>query len=329
MPNAADLAVGLLVMVGSAYLFTQSMEWVGGRLGLSHAATGGILAAIGTALPESIVPVVALIRGGPSAAHTAVGAILGAPFMLATLGFGVTAIVCLSSGRRRLRVEEREATSPLHTFAVAFVLLMLGAFAPAPVRYVDAAILVVLYLLHVRRSLAAPASGEESPPRPPGDRLRRGALAGLPPSYMGAAAAVLAVAGLAFASDLFVTGLEGLSAAVHLSALVLALLLVPLATELPELTAGTLWVLRGRDRLAFGNVTGAMAFQATVPALIGLCFTPWNPGGIGFLAAAITLTGALLALAAASRRGVDALVLAPAGIGLYALYLVAVLVGRS
>lgn len=329
MPDGADLGLGLLLMVGAAYLFTQSMEWVGGRLGLSHAATGGILAAVGTALPESIVPVVALVRGGPSAAHTAVGAILGAPFMLATLGFGVTGAVCLFSGRRWLGVEEKEATSPLYTFVIAFVLLMLGAFAPRPLRYADAAVLVVLYLLHVRRSLRSDGGVQPPPAPPPGDRLRRGALAVLPPGFVGVGAAVVAVAGLAVASELFVVGLEGLSTTVHLSALVLALLLVPVATELPELTAGTFWILRGRDRLAFGNVTGAMAFQATVPALIGLCFTPWNPGGVGFLAAAITLAAALLALAAASRRGVDAWVLAPVGIGMYALYLAAVVVGRS
>jgi cation:H+ antiporter len=80
--------------------------------------------------------------------------------------------------------------------------------------------------------------------------------------------------------------------------------------------------------LAFGNVTGAMAFQATVPAIIGLCFTPWALSKVGFLAAGITVVGALIGLALTRDRGVDARILAPAGLGLFAIYVVAVVAGR-
>ncbi|MGA9774371.1 MAG: hypothetical protein WBU92_00430 [Candidatus Dormiibacterota bacterium] len=323
MGDWAELGLGLVLMLAAAVLFTNSMEWLGSRLGLGHAATGGILAAIGTALPESVVPVVALLHGGPTASSTAVGAILGAPFMLATLGFGVTSVFCLAARRRRLAVPAAEARAPLYAFLVSYTLLMAGAFVPRPLRVADAFLLVALYGLYVYRSVRRSSGAAQSAPALLVSRAWSGRT-----SVLGAGQAILGVAGLAVASELFVLGLGGIAPALHVSAMVLALLLVPIATELPELTAGGLWVSRGRDALALGNVTGAMVFQATVPAVVGLCFTPWNPQGVGFLAAAVTVTGALIALAATSRRGVSAVLLAPAGLGLYAVYVVAVILGR-
>ncbi len=314
-------------MLLAAALFTNAVEWVAGEFGLGHALAGSVLAAIGTALPESIVPVVALIGGGPAAAQTATGAILGAPFMLATVGLGVTGLVCLLSGRSHLRVPGAPGRGVLYTFLLSYLLLMAGAFVPTPLRWVDAAALAGLYALFVRRRLR-----DDRPSGEVGERLLAARLPGMPKGgglLLGGVQLVVALVILSAASELFILALHGIAGAIRLSALVLALLLVPLATELPELVAGSLWVARGRDMLALGNVTGSMVFQATVPAMVGLCFTPWDPSGIGFLAAAVTITGALVALAATGERGVDARLLAGAGVGLYALYVVAVILGRS
>ncbi len=326
MGVAALFLAGLLLMLAAAALFTNAVEWVAGEFGLGHALAGTVLAAIGTALPESIVPVVALIGGGRAAAATATGAILGAPFMLATVGLGLTGVVCLISGRTHLLVPGPSSRAVLYAFLGSYLLLIAGAFVPTPVRWADAALLAGLYALFVRRSLRDDRTSGESGETLLAARLLHRPGGGL---ALGAAQLLVALVTLALASELFILALEGIAPVIRLSALVLALLLVPLATELPELVAGSLWVARGRDLLALGNVTGAMVFQATVPAIIGLCFTPWDPSGIGFLAAAVTISGALVALAATGKRGVDARVLAPAGLGLYALYVVAVILGRA
>jgi cation:H+ antiporter len=313
-------------MLAAAVLFTNAVEWGAGTLGLGHGVTGSILAAIGTALPESIVPVVALIGGGAGAAQTATGAILGAPFMLATIGLGVTGLVCLLSRRRYLQVAAGPSRMVMMTFLLSYLLLIAGAFAPPPVRWGDAALLAGLYALFVRRSLAANEPSDEEPPRlligrlPLAPRGRRDQLA------LGICQFVIALIGLAAASEVFLAALHGIAGVVRLSALVLALLLVPLATELPELVAGSLWVARGRDLLALGNVTGALVFQATVPAIIGLCFTPWRLSTLGFLAAGITVFGAMIGLAVTGARGVDARILTPACLALYVVYVAAVVV---
>ena len=82
------LAGALLVIVGGARLFTNGVEWIGKNLGLGEGAVGSVLAAIGTATPESMVPIIAILFGASHhSTEVGVGAILGAPFLLATLGF--------------------------------------------------------------------------------------------------------------------------------------------------------------------------------------------------------------------------------------------------
>src|SRR4029453_9682273 len=77
------------------------------------------------------------------------------------------------------------------------------------------------------------------------------------------------------ASQLFVTQLEWAGPALGLPAAVVALLLSPIATELPETMNAIIWVRQGKAELALANMSGSMMIQATVPTAIGLFFTPW------------------------------------------------------
>ncbi|MFN3740624.1 MAG: hypothetical protein ACK4TF_08140, partial [Thermodesulfovibrionales bacterium] len=91
------LLTGMVIILGGCELFANGVECLGDRFNLSHATAGSLLAAVGTALPETMIPVIALIAG--KAEHKeaiAVGAILGAPFMLSTLAMfllGITVIL--------------------------------------------------------------------------------------------------------------------------------------------------------------------------------------------------------------------------------------------
>lgn len=48
------------------------------------------------------------------------------------------------------------------------------------------------------------------------------------------------------------------------------------ATELPEKMNSVLWLGKGRNTMAIGNITGAMVFQGSFPVAFGMAFTPWN-----------------------------------------------------
>src|SRR3989442_11026756 len=99
-----ELGVALVLILVSAELFTNGIEWVGESFGLSEGAVGSVLAAVGTALPETLLPLVAILLGhGTSGEDIGIGAILGAPFMLSTLAMfvlGLSVLIFARGGRR-------------------------------------------------------------------------------------------------------------------------------------------------------------------------------------------------------------------------------------
>src|SRR5204863_9420124 len=95
------LVVALPIILAGAEVFTNGVEWVGEGFGLSEGAVGSVLAAIGTALPETILPLVAIIVGHHHVGdEVGIGAILGSPLMLSTLAVCILGITVLASRRR-------------------------------------------------------------------------------------------------------------------------------------------------------------------------------------------------------------------------------------
>ncbi|MGH8523728.1 MAG: sodium:calcium antiporter, partial [Gammaproteobacteria bacterium] len=74
----------------------------------------------------------------------------------------------------------------------------------------------------------------------------------------------------------FIHNVDEVAREIGISALLLSLLIIPIATELPEKVNSILWIRRNKDTLAFGNITGAMVFQGTILPAIGILLTPWD-----------------------------------------------------
>ncbi len=95
-------------------------------------------------------------------------------------------------------------------------------------------------------------------------------------------------------------GIEHLAPWLGVSALALSLLIIPVATELPEKVNSIIWIRRGRDTLAVGNISGAMVFQGSLLPALGIMLTAWVPqheiimGMAMTLVAAVYLTGVVL-----------------------------------
>jgi cation:H+ antiporter len=96
-------------------------------------------------------------------------------------------------------------------------------------------------------------------------------------------------------AHLFVEELLHIAESIGAEPLVLALILAPLATELPEKVNSFFWVREGKDALALGNITGAMVFQSMIPVGIGLIFTDWDLSWTAILSIGLGLAGGLLA----------------------------------
>ncbi|MEI6621589.1 MAG: sodium:calcium antiporter, partial [Actinomycetes bacterium] len=107
--NIALLVCCALAIYFACEWFVNAIEWLGVRLQLGTIAVGSVLAAIGTALPESVVTLVAVTRSdSPESKQIGIGAALGGPLVLSTIAYGVTGWM-LFRRRRRLAAEHGKA----------------------------------------------------------------------------------------------------------------------------------------------------------------------------------------------------------------------------
>lgn len=272
------LLLGMVLIVLSADYFTNSVEWLGYQWGLGEGVSGSLLAALGTALPETLVPLMAVVFARPSSTHEAIGlgAILGAPFMLATLGFSIIGIGLFANGRAAsgLKVVNPAMLQDLRFFLGAFLLAIISAFLPAKIHPVMAFVLVMSYGIHAWRLVHVQKSIDEltGPPEVPLHFSR----SPRPNRMMVGLQVIVALSGLIVGAHFFVSALEQVTGWIHIAGFLVAVIVTPLATELPEVLNSVIWIRRGKDRLAVGNVTGAMAFQASLVPAIGILFTPWR-----------------------------------------------------
>jgi cation:H+ antiporter len=293
--------VSVVVTLGACTLFTNAIEWLGKRFNLSDGAVGGVLAAIGTTLPETSIPIIAIFFGGSRAeVEVGLGAILGAPFMLTTLVVPILAILLLVYARLGKRpavfkLNYRDVKGDLSFFVIAYSVALACVFIPFRPAHIIAAVgLIGLYLYYVKLKFSE--SGEEGSEGGLEPLLfaRKSAV----PSFgLIGVQAVLGLAGLAFGAHLFVLAAETIAGALSISPLILALLIAPLATELPEMSNSFLWLYRKKDRLAVGNVTGAIVFQGTIPVSIGLLGTDWTLAPTALITMVLAVAAATFLLA--------------------------------
>jgi cation:H+ antiporter len=330
------LAVSFAVILAGAQIFTNAVEWTGHKLELGEGAVGSLIAAVGTAMPETIIPVIAIIGGAEGSEDVAIGAIIGAPFLLATIAMMLVGLFAFLYRDRREQGLELRAHKPTLERDLVFFLIFfalgcgVGALdVPPGVQIGFAVVLLGAYATYVRRTILA--SGEVQPEdtlaplffaRP--EKVK--SKSDDPSTRLVVFQLIISLATIVGGAHLFVEELIAVAESLGVETIVLSLVLAPLATELPEKANSFFWVRDGKDSLALGNITGAMVFQSTIPIAFGLAFTEWDLDGVSLLSAGLGLAGGLLAYEALHRRGRFVL---PAVIGwgvLYAVFLTYVLV---
>jgi cation:H+ antiporter len=306
------LFASFAVILAGALLFTNAVEWAGNRLAIGEGATGSLLAAVGTAMPETLIPIVALIGGAEGAEDVAIGAIIGAPFLLATIAMMLVGLAALGfrarrPQRRQLKADVETLDRDLVFFLIFFALgLGLGLGIPDEIQILAAVGCVIAYGLYVRRTLAGGGAVQERETIAPLILTRHAAraLASDNPSMRAIALQFLVGLGaMVGGAHLFVEELITVASDLGVEAIVLSLVLAPLATELPEKANSFFWVREGKDTLALGNITGAMVFQSTLPIAFGLVFTAWELDRFAILSAALGLAGGVVAYWALRLRG--------------------------
>jgi cation:H+ antiporter len=305
------LIITLVLFFGSAvaiYLacefFVNGVEWVGQRFNLSQNATGTVLAAFGTALPESVVTFVAVVFGKtPSERDIGVGAAIGGPLVLSTVAYAVVGLALIlpraseREGRQLVDADCRRLSRDQSWFLGIFICtLALGLIGFTGKEWLGF-VLLGAYALYVLKELRQEA-GAETELEPLKIRPRDGD----PGVFWALLQTTGALLVIFLASHIFVGQLDVIGPWLGLPSQLVALLLSPVATEMPEIMNAVIWVRQGRERMALANISGAMMIQATVPAAFGLFFTPWIFSRPLVIAAVVTVL-AVIALLSAFRSG--------------------------
>ncbi len=275
------ILAGLVIIVLAAELFTNGIEWLGQRLQLSEGVVGSVLAAVGTALPETLIPFVAVIFfGHKNGESVGIGAIAGAPFMLSTLTLGLcglTVILCSRGGSRtsELALNNVVIARDLRFFTAAYTLAMLAVLASpyVYVRYVISIVLLLFYPVYLWKCFQHEGEVGEAPEHLFLDRLFK---CGSDKLRLIIPQIILGLAGIIGGAFLFVDHVDDLARYLGLPVIVLSLIITPIATELPEKINSILWARQGKDTLALGNITGALVFQSCIPVAFGVGCTKWN-----------------------------------------------------
>lgn len=287
------ILLGLIVC--ACIIFTNAIEHLGCTLNLSQGAIGSVLAAVGTALPETLVPIVAIIGGyiaGTSheqASEIGIGAILGAPFLLGTLAFCITGIAVYYYSAKGKRTKDMPVNTSvmkrdMKYFLIVYFIAVASSFIPhllnnitfpLPEFYIKVIVAILLVLLYgryvyltIKDNSSVDVSDNELEPLYVKKFLGDGIGASI-------FQVVISIVAIIILAHFFVECIKEISEHFHIPALILSLIIAPIATELPEKFNSILWVRSNKDTLALGNITGAMVFQSSIPPVVGLLLTPW------------------------------------------------------
>jgi cation:H+ antiporter len=289
------MIISALIIYFSCELFVNGIEWVGKAFNISQSAVGSVLAAFGTALPESIVTFIAVVFGvNASQKDIGVGAALGGPLVLSTIGYAFIGIcIIIFSGRRKMgsciNVNVQKLAKDQIWFMCIFVFkvgLGLVAFAIKPWLGFLFLIVYAVYFYREMSEDTVEVVGELEP-------LRFSPKSVNPKKLFIVIQTIISLIFIFIGSQLFVHNLDSLSITLGMPPRLVALLLSPIATELPEILNVFIWVKQGKENLAIANISGSMMIQATVPSALGIIFTPWILDKSLILSAVVTFVAIL------------------------------------
>lgn len=323
--NVVMLILSLSLILFACFIFTNAIEWFGKKLNFGQGVVGSVFSAIGTALPETLIPIIAILfASGANSDEIGIGAIAGAPFMLSSLAFFVTGfavLVYFVLGKRKVKmsVDVNVISRDLTFFIVIYGIAVLTTFVHTYVilKVIIAIVLLLSYVIYLKTTFNGDTNKVENV-----DELYFSRLFKVETSLVWIVVQLcLALVAIVIGSYFFVKHVEGISIILGMSPLILSIIITPIATELPEKLNSIIWIGKKKDTLALGNITGAMVFQSCVPVVFGIIFTPWNLTGITMLASVFALTSAIINLVwIRTMKTVNPYVLMSGGI-LYAIFI--------
>lgn len=289
-----ELLGGIAIVMLGSYLFTEGgAEGIGSRFSLSASFLGSVVSPVFTSMPEAVVILISMIEGGARDVG-GVGTVFGGePFMAATISYSLVAVSALLGGHVVLDVE-RSLSAPYILVIAAYPPFTL--LASAGLHWIGGLILLSAYLLFIIYMRRGPPAGE-------GEYSSTRWF--LPPKLL------LSIALMPLGSHLLIEGVE--STANYLGGvggeLALSLVLVPLATALPETMSAMIWAFKGGrgGTLSVGALIGEQVVFSTLYPAVFLLTVGFPVGtAIEWSVTVTTLSSLILLPPLVSRRRIPA-----------------------
>jgi len=289
------MLVAALLIYFSCELFVNAIEWVGKVFNISQNAVGTVLAAFGTALPESAVTFIAVVFGtNSSQKDIGVGAALGGPLVLSTLAYAVVGIsIIIFRNKRKLgshiNIDGRKLGRDQLWFLFIFIFKVGLGFVAFTIKPWLGILFFIAYGFYFFTEMSAETEEIQEKLEP----LKFAPKNLNPKKSIILLQTLFSLTLIFIGSQLFVHNLDTFSISLGIPAHIVALFLSPVATELPEILNAVIWVKQGKENLALANISGSMMIQATVPSALGIMFTPWIFDKSLALSASITFVAIL------------------------------------
>jgi len=253
--NIAELIAGLLLLIWGADRFVHGAAATARNLGVAPLLIGLTVVAFATSAPEILVAIVAAARGETD---LAVGNAIGSN--IANIGLVLGAVAIIRPIEMTSATLRREMPALL-----AVSLLTVSLFLDSYLSRVDGFVLmtglliVMVWLVRLgMRSSVSDTMTAEYEAEIPRDMSMRTAIIWL----------IIGLAALLFGAQFLVDAAIEIARALGVTELVIGILLVSLATSLPELAVSLVSALKGEYGLALGNIVGSNTFNSL--AVIGI-----------------------------------------------------------
>lgn len=287
------LSIGLILI--ASLFFNNAMEWLGKRFELSERVIGSTLSIIGTSIPQIIIPLVAFIfLRGVETIQIGIGAIIGAPFMLSTLGFAMMGWIIIALAKKQERGIEIDAdfiimSRDLKFFLVTYSFaIFAGLLADKVPQVFIGLILLIIYGYYLYRNVVYEERISEEI-KTPLYFSSRGEEATLGITLFQLISSLFALMGGVWLFIHTMKDMAMLGAQPQLTGLILAVIFAPIVIEIPSKFNSIIWLRESKDTLALGNIISSMIFQASVLVMLGILFSPWRLEGIALLVGCIPI----------------------------------------
>ncbi len=270
------LAFSMFIVFVAALLFVNAIEYLGYLFKLGSSFVGAILAPLFTSFPEMTIFLVAVFSyGGISGEGIGIGTLFGQPFMASSLSYGLVGLVVLvgyhSKKRTKLGLQvDKSLIIPYVFITVLFPITLVPSFIGGYSKLIFGILFLISYLVYIglmyrNRTAEAIEEADEAI-----------FCKYIPHPILGSLIQLsVSVVLLYIGSHEMVSNVDVLAQTIGISAMGLALIVIPAATAIPETASALIWGYRGKDTMCIGSLVGEKILYSTFYPGMGLLLTSW------------------------------------------------------